>query len=79
MRGLIYFSKFEKNEETKKNRNLKPNQMNKLKGVIAIVGIIVKYGAVVTAIIKGIQVVSEELEKIDFNEEKQTIKDLKNE
>ncbi|WP_269684555.1 hypothetical protein [Flavobacterium lacustre] len=53
--------------------------MNKLKGVIAIVGIIVKYGAVVTAIIKGIQVVSEELEKIDFNEEKQTIKDLKNE
>ena len=53
--------------------------MNKLKGVIAIVGIIVKYGAVVTAIIKGIQVVSEELEKIDFNQDKQPIKDLKNE
>lgn len=79
MRGLIYFLKFEKNEKTKKNRNLKPNQMNKLKGVIAIVGIIVKYGAVVTAIIKGIQVVSEELEKIDFNEDKQPVKDLKNE
>lgn len=79
MRGSIYFSKFEKNEKTKKNRNLKLNQMNKLKGVIAIVGIIVKYGAVVTAIIKGIQVVSEELEKIDFNQDKQPLKDLKNE
>lgn len=59
--------------------------MNKLKNIIAIVGIIVKYGAVITAVIKGIQVVSEELEKIDFSENKEDsklskdLKTLKNE
>nr|WP_314896777.1 hypothetical protein [uncultured Flavobacterium sp.] len=44
--------------------------MHKLKGVIGIIGLIVKYSAVVMAIIKGIQVVSEELEKIDFDGDK---------
>lgn len=48
--------------------------MNKLKNIISIVGIIVKYGAVITAVIKGIQVVSEELEKIDFSENKEVLK-----
>lgn len=40
--------------------------MKNLKGIISVIGIIVKYGAVVTAIIKGVQVVSDELSKIDF-------------
>ncbi|MFV8389804.1 hypothetical protein [Flavobacterium sp. LB1P71] len=44
--------------------------MNKLKGVVSVIGLIVKYSAVVMAIIKGIQVVSEELEKIDFDGDK---------
>lgn len=48
--------------------------MNKLKNIIAIVGIIVKYGAVITAVIKGIQVVSEELEKIDFSDKEEVVK-----
>lgn len=50
--------------------------MNKLKGLIGVIGLIVKYSAVVMAVIKGIQVVSEELEKIDFDgdKSKQTIK-----
>lgn len=41
--------------------------MNKLKGIVSVIGLIVKYSAVVMAVIKGIQVVSEELEKIDFD------------
>ena len=56
--------------------------MNKLKSLIAVIGIIVKYSAVVMAVIKGIQVVSEELEKIDFdgNQPKETlIKNKENE
>ena len=44
--------------------------MNKLKGLISVIGLIVKYSAVVMAVIKGIQVVSEELEKIDFDGDK---------
>ncbi|WP_158614845.1 hypothetical protein [Flavobacterium sp. LB2P53] len=54
--------------------------MNKLKGIIGIIGLIVKYSAVVMAIIKGIEVVSQELEKIDFDGEKpkETLKTLKN-
>ncbi|WP_185963449.1 hypothetical protein [Flavobacterium gawalongense] len=44
--------------------------MNKLKGIVGIIGIIVKYSAVVMAIIKGIEVVSKELEKIDFDGDK---------
>jgi hypothetical protein len=44
--------------------------MSKLKGIIAIIGVIVKYSAVVMAIIKGIEVVYDELEKIDLNPKK---------
>jgi hypothetical protein len=40
--------------------------MNKLKGVVSVIGLIVKYSAVVMAIIKGIQVVHTELEKLDL-------------
>lgn len=48
--------------------------MKNLKGIVSIIGIIVKYGAVVTAILKGIQVVSDELGKLDFGkEEPQTL------
>jgi hypothetical protein len=43
--------------------------MKNLKGIVSIIGIIVKYGAVVTAILKGIQVVSEELGKLDFGKD----------
>lgn len=47
--------------------------MKNLKGIVSIIGIIVKYGAVVTAILKGIQVVSDELGKLDFgNDEPQS-------
>lgn len=42
--------------------------MNKLKGIISIIGLIVKYSAIVMAIIKGVQVVHDELEKIDFSD-----------
>lgn len=42
--------------------------MNKLKGIISIIGIIVKYSAVVMAVIKGIEVVYDELEKIDLTD-----------
>ncbi|MDI5898745.1 hypothetical protein [Flavobacterium yafengii] len=44
--------------------------MNKLKGIVGIIGLIVKYSAVVMAIIKGIEVVSLELSKIDFEGDK---------
>lgn len=44
--------------------------MNKLKGLISVIGLVVKYSAIVMAVIKGIQVVSEELEKIDFDDVK---------
>ena len=43
--------------------------MKNLKGIVSIIGIIVKYGAVVTAILKGIQVVSDELGKLDFGKD----------
>jgi len=42
--------------------------MQKLKGIISVIGIIVKYSAVVMAIIKGIEVVYTELEKLDLSE-----------
>ena len=42
--------------------------MNKLKGIISLIGVIVKYSAVVMAIIKGIEVVYSELEKIDLTD-----------
>ncbi|MDD5151422.1 MAG: hypothetical protein PHC28_13270 [Flavobacterium sp.] len=44
--------------------------MNKLKGIISIIGIIVKYSAVVMAVIKGIEVIYDELEKIDLSDKK---------
>lgn len=43
--------------------------MQKLNNVIRVIKLIVKYSAIVTAIIKGVQVVSEELEKIDLKNE----------
>lgn len=46
--------------------------MNKLKSVIGIIKLVVKYSAVVMAVIKGIQVVSDELESINFDDEKPT-------
>lgn len=45
--------------------------MQKLKGILSIIGLVVKYSAVVMAIIKGIEVVYEELQKIDFNDKKE--------
>jgi hypothetical protein len=42
--------------------------MNKLKSIISIIGVIVKYSAVVMAVIKGIEVVFEELKKIDLTD-----------
>lgn len=74
MRDSIYFLKLEKKENKSFNKKQKNKVMNKLKNIISIVGIIVKYGAVITAVIKGIQVVSEELEKIDFSENKEVLK-----
>ncbi|MBF4483245.1 hypothetical protein [Flavobacterium sp. CSZ] len=52
--------------------------MKNLKGIVSIIGIIVKYGAVVTAILKGIQVVSDELGKLDFgkDEDQPSVKPL---
>lgn len=44
--------------------------MKNLKSVIAFVGVIVKYSAIVAAIIKAIQVFHEEVEKIEIAEEK---------
>lgn len=42
--------------------------MKNVKSIISIIGIIVKYGAIVTAVIKGIQVVYTELEKIEVDD-----------
>ena len=44
--------------------------MLKLKGIISVIGLIVKYSAVVMAIIKGVEVVYTELEKIDLGDPK---------
>lgn len=44
--------------------------MKNLKTIIGIISIIVKYGAVVMAIIKGIEVVHSELEKINLDDTK---------
>jgi len=48
--------------------------MQKLGSIISIIKIVVKYSAVVVAIIKGIELISDELQKIDLSEKK-----LKNE
>ncbi len=45
--------------------------MSKLKGIISVIGIIVKYSALVMAVIKGIEVVYDELEKIDLTQKKE--------
>lgn len=42
--------------------------MKNISSIINVIKIIVKYSAIVTAIIKGITVVCEELEKIDLKE-----------
>jgi hypothetical protein len=57
--------------------------MNKLKGVIAVIGLVVKYSAIVIAIIKGVQVAYDELQKIDFDNptktQNESIKPIENE
>ena len=40
--------------------------MKNLKGIISMIGLIVKYSAVVMALIKGIETVYVELDKIDL-------------
>lgn len=45
--------------------------MKSLKSIISVIGIIVKYSAVITAIIKGVEVVYAELDKIDFEPKKE--------
>ncbi|MDI5888738.1 hypothetical protein [Flavobacterium yafengii] len=47
--------------------------MLKLKGIVSVIGLVVKYSAVVMAIIKGIEVVFNELQKIDLGEPKKPI------
>lgn len=49
--------------------------MKNLKNIIGVIKIIVKYSAVVIAIIKGITVVCDELEKIDLSDNTKTIGD----
>jgi len=44
--------------------------MKNLKGIISMIGIIVKYSAVLIAIAKGVEVVYEELGKIDLSDTK---------
>jgi hypothetical protein len=44
--------------------------MQKLSSIITIIKIVVKYSAVVVAIIKGIELISDELQKIDLSENK---------
>ena len=54
--------------------------MNKIKGIIAVVKLVLKYAIVVMAVVKGVTVMVEELEKIDSDDsEKQTVKALANE
>ena len=53
--------------------------MNKLKGVVSVIGVIVKYSAVVMAIIKGIEVVYKELDKLDLSDAKPVLKTQDNE
>lgn len=45
--------------------------MNKLKSIINVIGLVVKYSAVVMAVIKGIQVTFEELKNINFDDVKE--------
>ncbi|WP_281225078.1 hypothetical protein [Flavobacterium aquiphilum] len=50
--------------------------MKTVKSIITVIGIVVKYGAVVMAVIKGIEVVHSELEKIDFGEGKKEVEPI---
>jgi hypothetical protein len=59
-----------KNQRQKIQKTYKKNVMLKLKGIISVIGLIVKYSAVVMAIIKGVEVVYTELEKIDLGDPK---------
>jgi hypothetical protein len=42
--------------------------MNKVKAIISVIGVVVKYSAIVMAIIKGIEVAYSELQKIEWND-----------
>lgn len=42
--------------------------MNKLNSIISIIKLVVKYSAVVVAVIKGIELISDELQKIDLTD-----------
>ncbi len=42
--------------------------MNKLNSIISIIKLVVKYSAVVVAVIKGIELISDELQKIDLSD-----------
>ncbi|WP_155960761.1 hypothetical protein [Flavobacterium daejeonense] len=48
--------------------------MKNLKGIISIIGVIIKYAAVFTAVIKGLQLVADELDKIDLGNEETPVK-----
>jgi hypothetical protein len=58
--------------------------MNKVKAIISVIGVVVKYSAIVMAIIKGIEVAYSELQKIEWNEnepvkvESEPVKPLEN-
>lgn len=49
--------------------------MKKVKGIVDIIGIVVKYSAIVMAIIKGIEKAYEELKKISFDDNKEVIEE----
>ena len=46
--------------------------MNKLNSIISIIKLVVKYSAVVVAVIKGIELISDELQKIDLTDKSKT-------
>jgi hypothetical protein len=41
--------------------------MKQIKSIVAVIGIVVKYGAVVMAIVKGLSVMYEELQNIEIS------------
>ena len=49
--------------------------MKGLKSILSVIRIIVKYGAIVSALLKAINVFSEELEKIKLPNEPETIEE----
>ena len=42
--------------------------MKNLSSVVKIVSLVLKYSAVLIAVVKGLEVINEELQKIDFND-----------